>query len=94
MLSLLLRAVARAAGERRPVDPCTLAHAPTSRSEAETAEGGAPPNLRLIKSTCVLLLLLLLYVAATATVCAAAAKFNLVRVVAATAAVLVLRPVE
>ena len=44
-----------------------MLHAPTSRSEAETAQGGAPPNPTLIRSTCVLLLLLL-YVAATATV--------------------------
>ena len=46
---------------------CTHDHAPMSRSEAETAQGGAPPNPTLVRFTCVLLLLLL-YVAATAAV--------------------------
>ena len=45
---------------------CT--HAPTSRSGAETAQGGAPPNPTLIRSTCILLLLLLYVVATTAAV--------------------------
>ena len=46
---------------------CTLAHAPTSRSGAETAQGGAPPNPTLMRFICVLLLVRL-YVAATAVV--------------------------
>ena len=63
-LSLLPdRAAARAAGERRPVYP--FLHPCTSRTGAETAHGGAPPNPTLIRSTCVLLLLILC-VAATA----------------------------
>ena len=38
---------------------CTHAHAPTSRSGAETVKGDAPPNPTLIQSTSILLLLLL-----------------------------------
>ena len=68
---------------------CTHARAPTSRSGAETAKGGAPPNPTLIRPKCVLLLLLL-YVAATAVVDVAAAEVSLVRAVAATAAVVLL----
>ena len=46
---------------------CNYALAPTSRSGAETAQGGAPPNPTLIRSIHALLLLLL-YVAATVAV--------------------------
>ena len=64
---------------------CSHAHAPTSRSAADTAQGGAPPNPTLVRFICVLLLLL--YAAATA----AAAEVNSVRAGAATVAVLLLR---
>ena len=74
---------------------CTHVHTPTSRSGAETAQGGAPPNPTLIRSTCVLLLLLLLYVAATAAaVLLLLLRLVLVRAVAATAAVMLLRLVD
>ena len=51
------------AGRFTPV--CTHFHAHTSRSGSKTAQGGAPPNPTLIRSTSVLLLLLLYVVDAT-----------------------------
>ena len=75
------------------LQPCPHAHAPTSKSGAETAVGGVHPNSTLIHSTCALLILL--YVAATAApVLLLLLKFCIVRAVAVTAAVLPMRLVE